>query len=55
MNLYLDYINQNSNLSGLRPDDKSIISTDQVKKLNVTVLQYYVYEGVLQHQYDIKK
>ena len=47
MNLYLDYINQNSNSPGLGPDDKFIISLDQVKNLNMTILQYYIYKSAL--------
>ena len=49
MNLYLDYINQNSNSPGLRLSDKSIISPNRMKNANVTVLQYYVYENALQN------
>lgn len=49
MNLYLDYINQNSNSAGLRLSDKSIISPNRMKNPNVIVLQYYVYKDALQN------
>lgn len=38
MNLYLDYINQNSNLLRFILGDKFIINLNQVKILNVIVL-----------------
>ena len=49
MNLSLDYINQNSNLPSFRPGNESIIISDRMKNLNVIVLQYYMYEGALEH------